>query len=126
MEEQKIQLDSRQSAHATTARGGFYRRWKWVILAARLIGIGFFCYFSGLIPAVKLKSPLGIQHAVEQLLKDWTWTDIQPSRNLEWHKCYEDKFDCARLDVSTLFSPWLFTYKQRRSPSNRYCRIGSP
>ncbi|KAK8129356.1 hypothetical protein PG999_001736 [Apiospora kogelbergensis] len=99
MEEQKIQLDSRQSAHATTARGGFYRRWKWVILAARLIGIAFFCYFSGLIPAVKLKSPLGIQHAVEQLPKDWTWTDIQPSRDLEWHKCYEDKFDCARLDV---------------------------
>ncbi|KAH8887118.1 alpha/beta-hydrolase [Thozetella sp. PMI_491] len=27
------------------------------------------------------------------------WTDIQPSRELEWHPCFDAEFDCARLDV---------------------------
>ncbi|KAH6695041.1 TAP-like protein-domain-containing protein [Plectosphaerella plurivora] len=36
---------------------------------------------------------------------DWAWTDIEPSRTLEWHKCFdcngqcEGQLDCARLDV---------------------------
>jgi hypothetical protein len=27
------------------------------------------------------------------------WADIVPSRELEWHLCYEDEFDCARVDM---------------------------
>lgn len=27
------------------------------------------------------------------------WLDIPPSRTVEWHPCYEDGYDCARLDV---------------------------
>ncbi|KAI0477095.1 TAP-like protein-domain-containing protein [Xylariaceae sp. FL0804] len=27
------------------------------------------------------------------------WSDITPSRDLEWHKCYDGEFECARLDV---------------------------
>lgn len=30
--------------------------------------------------------------------KPWSWSDITPSREIEWHSCFED-FDCARLDV---------------------------
>lgn len=29
----------------------------------------------------------------------WEWSDIQPSRTLQWHRCYDDTYDCARLDV---------------------------
>ncbi|CRK15438.1 hypothetical protein BN1723_010667 [Verticillium longisporum] len=30
----------------------------------------------------------------------WSWSDIEPSRTLEWHDCFEDgQHDCARLDV---------------------------
>ncbi|RFU29511.1 hypothetical protein B7463_g6837, partial [Scytalidium lignicola] len=28
----------------------------------------------------------------------WKWTDIEPSRDLIWHPCFEE-FQCARLDV---------------------------
>ncbi|KAI1212118.1 alpha/beta-hydrolase [Annulohypoxylon truncatum] len=30
---------------------------------------------------------------------DWKWSDIKPSRSLHWHRCYNDTYDCARLDV---------------------------
>ncbi|KAM0326999.1 hypothetical protein ACHAQA_006120 [Verticillium albo-atrum] len=30
----------------------------------------------------------------------WSWSDIEPSRSLEWHECFEDgQHDCARLDL---------------------------
>ncbi|KAH9905250.1 alpha/beta-hydrolase [Xylariomycetidae sp. FL2044] len=28
----------------------------------------------------------------------WKWSDIKPSRKLQWERCY-DSYDCARLDV---------------------------
>ncbi|ORY60668.1 uncharacterized protein BCR38DRAFT_349747 [Pseudomassariella vexata] len=31
--------------------------------------------------------------------KKWTWSDVEPSRQLKWERCYDDGFDCARLDV---------------------------
>ncbi|KAI0376777.1 alpha/beta-hydrolase [Hypomontagnella monticulosa] len=30
---------------------------------------------------------------------NWKWSDIQPSKTLQWHRCYDDAYDCARLDV---------------------------
>ncbi|OTB09810.1 hypothetical protein K445DRAFT_71553 [Daldinia sp. EC12] len=30
---------------------------------------------------------------------NWKWSDIEPSRTLQWHRCYNDTYDCARLDV---------------------------
>ncbi|KAI1398387.1 alpha/beta-hydrolase [Hypoxylon fuscum] len=33
------------------------------------------------------------------VFKDWKWSDIEPSRTLQWHRCYNDTYDCARLDV---------------------------
>ncbi|RNJ55340.1 hypothetical protein D7B24_008771 [Verticillium nonalfalfae] len=33
----------------------------------------------------------------------WSWSDIEPSRTLEWHACFEDgQHDCARLDAADL------------------------
>ncbi|KAI2615316.1 alpha/beta-hydrolase [Hypoxylon sp. NC1633] len=32
-------------------------------------------------------------------LADWRWSDIKPSRSLQWRRCYNDTYDCARLDV---------------------------
>lgn len=29
----------------------------------------------------------------------FSWTGITPSRTLEWHTCFDAKYDCARLDV---------------------------
>ena len=31
--------------------------------------------------------------------KEFKWTDIEPSRTLTWESCYEDAYECARLDV---------------------------
>ncbi|KAI5860940.1 alpha/beta-hydrolase [Durotheca rogersii] len=30
---------------------------------------------------------------------DWDWTQLEPSRTLQWHRCYNDTYDCARLDI---------------------------
>ncbi|KAI5918439.1 alpha/beta-hydrolase [Camillea tinctor] len=30
---------------------------------------------------------------------EWNWSSIQSSRTLYWNRCYEDMYDCARLDV---------------------------
>ncbi|KLU86095.1 hypothetical protein MAPG_05114 [Magnaporthiopsis poae ATCC 64411] len=29
----------------------------------------------------------------------WSWAALEPSRNLTWQRCYDDAYDCARLDV---------------------------
>ena len=31
--------------------------------------------------------------------QEFQWTDIKPSRKLTWEPCYEDAYECARLDV---------------------------
>ncbi|OTA58952.1 alpha/beta-hydrolase [Hypoxylon sp. EC38] len=30
---------------------------------------------------------------------DWKWNDIKPSRRLQWQRCYNNTYDCARLDL---------------------------
>ncbi|RYO81646.1 hypothetical protein DL764_009733 [Monosporascus ibericus] len=41
------------------------------------------------------------KHAARSKLE---WSDIEPSRKLRWHPCYEGEYECARLDVPT---DWL-------------------
>jgi hypothetical protein len=36
---------------------------------------------------------------VDENNKNFTWSDITPSRELDWHSCYDDQFDCARVDL---------------------------
>lgn len=31
--------------------------------------------------------------------RDYGWVDIEPSRELRWHACYDGEFECARLDL---------------------------
>lgn len=35
----------------------------------------------------------------EPIKKDWKWSEIEPSKSLQWHRCYNNTYDCARLDV---------------------------
>jgi len=35
----------------------------------------------------------------EQDDREWEWGAIEPSRDLRWHSCYDDTYDCARLDL---------------------------
>ncbi|KAK8086209.1 alpha/beta-hydrolase [Apiospora phragmitis] len=90
--------NSRPSGYTTAERKCRQRR-KRATLAASLTGIAALGYFSGLIPSVNLSAQVGKQHGAVQLPQEWKWADIQPSKDLKWHKCYENKFDCARLDV---------------------------
>ncbi|KAK8039889.1 hypothetical protein PG993_008300 [Apiospora rasikravindrae] len=92
------QLDSHKSVYET-GQGKLHHRRIRAALATSLTGIAALGYFSGLIPSVDFGAPIGVQHAATQLPHEWKWADIQPSRDLKWQKCYENKFDCARLDV---------------------------
>jgi hypothetical protein len=51
-------------------------------------------------------------HNVVKAFDGYDWAALQPSRKLEWQKCYNGKFDCARLDVCEVcdIQPlfWLF------------------
>ncbi|KAL8339750.1 hypothetical protein RB601_006051 [Gaeumannomyces tritici] len=50
-------------------------------------------------------------HAAKSLFRDttpptatkpdgqWSWAALESSRSLTWHRCYDDGYDCARLDV---------------------------
>lgn len=29
----------------------------------------------------------------------WKWSEIAPSTDLQWHRCYEDRYECARLEL---------------------------
>ncbi|KAI1137656.1 alpha/beta-hydrolase [Hypoxylon sp. FL0543] len=40
-----------------------------------------------------------IDRKSEHVDADWNWSDIKPSRTLRWQRCYDDTYDCARLDV---------------------------
>ena len=42
---------------------------------------------------------------------DSPWIAIKPSRNIEWHACYEDRYECARLDVPM---DWLDPTEEER------------
>ncbi|KAK9426331.1 putative TAP-like protein-domain-containing protein [Seiridium unicorne] len=44
-------------------------------------------------PTILVASSRSIQEGV------FDWAGLQPSQDLKWHKCYDGKFDCARLDV---------------------------
>lgn len=41
-------------------------------------------------------APLSHPEAVE---RSFSWSEIEPSRTLDWHKCFDKQYDCARLDV---------------------------
>lgn len=36
---------------------------------------------------------------LEESGTDWKWSEIPPSTTLQWRRCYEDQYECARLDL---------------------------
>ncbi|KAL8372187.1 hypothetical protein RB595_001810 [Gaeumannomyces hyphopodioides] len=85
---------------AKYARTAPHRRGRtpWVAVLAVLVFLG-----AGYRPAVT--------HAAKALFRNtttptatkpdggWSWAALEPSRSLTWHRCYDDGYDCARLDV---------------------------
>lgn len=51
-----------------------------------------------------------------QAARGFSWGNIKPSRELEWHDCFDDKHDCARLEVPM---DWL----EPESPSGQQQRV---
>ncbi|KAK8093672.1 hypothetical protein PG997_000357 [Apiospora hydei] len=98
MEEKAQQLDSPRSV-CEAGQGRLHQRRLRTVLAASLTGTAALGYLSGLVPYVDLAPLVGSGESATQLSQEWKWADIQPSRDLKWQKCYESKFDCARLDV---------------------------
>lgn len=99
--QEKFQFDSHNS-FCEAATDKRHRRRTRTVLAASVTGIAALGYFAGFIPFTNLGSQARAQLATTQSPQEpqeWKWADILPSRDLEWHKCYENKFDCARLDV---------------------------
>ncbi|KAI0405499.1 hypothetical protein F4802DRAFT_562052 [Xylaria palmicola] len=43
--------------------------------------------------------------------REWEWSMIEPSRDVLWHSCYDDAFDCARLDLPM---DWLDPFDDER------------
>ena len=41
---------------------------------------------------------VGLKHRGDGFA-EFDWSEIEPSRKLRWHSCYDDAYDCARLDV---------------------------
>ncbi|KAI0886433.1 alpha/beta-hydrolase [Annulohypoxylon maeteangense] len=73
-------------------------RWKLVAI----IVIGLFSLLSLLYQwkgASLIINRLTSPEAAVTYSEDWKWNDIEPSRTLRWHRCYDDTYDCARLDV---------------------------
>ncbi|KAK8078468.1 alpha/beta-hydrolase [Apiospora saccharicola] len=95
---EKFRFDSNGSV-GKAGREKSHRRRIRTVLAASVTGIVALGYLGGSIPYVNLGSHVKAQLAPTQSPQGWKWADIQPSRDLEWHKCYENKYDCARLDV---------------------------
>jgi len=78
-------------------------RWRVVRLVA-LIAASIVLVYAHFLPAFEGDTISGSRfHGSQDVLtfeskKPWSWSDIAPSREIEWHSCFED-LDCARLDV---------------------------
>ncbi|KAM0274890.1 hypothetical protein ACHAQH_007779 [Verticillium albo-atrum] len=81
-----------------------YRRLGAILATASLAAVALFS--SRWVPYSLVLDPLvgggGAAAPVRdgERLAGWSWSEIEPSRTLEWHDCFEDgQHDCARLDV---------------------------
>ncbi|KAK8036914.1 hypothetical protein PG991_001228 [Apiospora marii] len=96
--QEKSRSDSPRSV-GEAAQERLQRRRIRTVVAIGVTGILALGYFNGVSPFANISSQVEAQLVATQSSQEWKWADIQPSRNLEWHRCYENKFDCARLDV---------------------------
>ncbi|ETS79188.1 hypothetical protein PFICI_09041 [Pestalotiopsis fici W106-1] len=70
-------------------------------LITSIIGLAVFYHFlSTFLPSPPIHwSSIADTPSIPEAINGNSWAALQPSRKLEWQKCYDGKFDCARLDV---------------------------
>ncbi|KAI1765668.1 alpha/beta-hydrolase [Hypoxylon sp. FL1150] len=83
-----------EPSRASTLTTSRWKLWKAVTTTAPgLLALLFLvCQFSGM----RIADHMKLQETAQ---RDWKWSDIEPSKSLEWKRCYNDTYDCARLDV---------------------------
>ncbi|KAI1453229.1 alpha/beta-hydrolase [Annulohypoxylon moriforme] len=90
----------RSKGHIPSSSTETWRISRWKLVATLVIGL--FSILSLLnklnVASLRIKQSTASEVA-DTDFKDWKWSDIQPSRTLRWHRCYNDSYDCSRLDV---------------------------
>ncbi|KAI1372506.1 alpha/beta-hydrolase [Hypoxylon crocopeplum] len=76
-------------------------RWQpWKLAASALLGALSLLFLLHQLDGTRVIINRFMNSKLEDVtLTDWKWSDIEPSRTLRWHRCYDDTYDCARLDV---------------------------
>ncbi|KAI0162629.1 alpha beta hydrolase fold family [Pestalotiopsis sp. NC0098] len=65
-----------------------------------IVGIAALYHFVSAFSPLAPSNPTRIANAnAQQETTGYNWAALQPSRKLDWQKCYDGRFDCARLDV---------------------------
>ncbi|RYP74749.1 hypothetical protein DL771_002813 [Monosporascus sp. 5C6A] len=85
--------NARQSPARSQSRGLAARLLVGLLAGALLVG-SFFAVESWQVLASS--GLVGYKHGARSKLE---WRDIEPSKKLRWHSCYEGEYECARLDV---------------------------
>ncbi|KAI2463887.1 alpha/beta-hydrolase [Annulohypoxylon bovei var. microspora] len=86
--------------HVPSSSPGAGRISRWKLVATIAIGVlsivSLLCQLKGTSVIINIFTN---SKAAETDFTDWKWSDIEPCRTLRWHRCYDDTYDCARLDV---------------------------
>ncbi|KAI5465550.1 Alpha/Beta hydrolase protein [Mariannaea sp. PMI_226] len=91
-----------KQALATAGKGDFSplakqppRKGIWTTLLALVTALSILAFFHQQPLAAPRRPSISSKTSKEQ----WSWNDVTPSADLAWEKCYNGKFDCARLEV---------------------------
>ncbi|KAI1077737.1 alpha/beta-hydrolase [Whalleya microplaca] len=77
-------------------------RWEpWRLAASALIGLVMISFLLRQLNGFRITDHLAMQQGVpeEAAPTDLKWSDIEPSRKLQWQRCYNNTYDCARIDL---------------------------
>lgn len=93
---EKHQHDDIHTPFSSVAYDAPKRRWTTQLAKSILCATAIY-YLVHQAPLFMSKSFKTVDTYVQSDIFDWA--ELQPSKELEWQKCYDGKFDCARLDV---------------------------
>ncbi|KAI0839370.1 alpha/beta-hydrolase [Hypoxylon sp. FL0890] len=71
----------------------------WKIAARLILGLLFLLLMHRQMQWARTLINDFVDREPEDVDADWKWGDIKPSRTLRWQRCYNNTYDCARLDV---------------------------
>lgn len=72
------------------------RRHRAITMTMGILGTAAFFHFVQTFLFLSVRSEVSATSPQKNI---FNWPGLQPSRELEWQKCYGGKLDCARLDV---------------------------